>query len=139
MPTDGSDYAQAAANHAIELALATEAALHIVHVVDVGVVTGSVNTAAILDALEEAGEQALQEVIDQAEEAGVSVIEATVLGGSPYRAIVKYADEHDIDLLAMGTHGRTGVDRYFLGSVTERVVRRTEVPVLVVSIPGRAD
>jgi nucleotide-binding universal stress UspA family protein len=60
----------------------------------------------------------------------VSSVQASVLSGSPYRAIVDYAAAEDIDLVVMGTHGRTGFDRYLLGSVTERVVRLSDRPVL---------
>jgi nucleotide-binding universal stress UspA family protein len=139
VPTDGSASAQAAADHAIDLALATDAALHIVHVVDLGFVRDEVDAGAVLDALEEAGEQALRTVIDRAEEAGVSTIESSVLSGTPHRAIVEYTDERDIDCVVMGTHGRTGVDRYLLGSVAERVVRLADVPVLALKAPDTTD
>ena len=62
----------------------------------------------------------------------ISTVEASVLSGRPHRAIVDYAAEYDVDLIVMGTHGRTGLDRYLLGSVTERVVRLSDVPVLAV-------
>lgn len=139
VPTDGSPSAQAAADRAIDLALATDAALHVVHVVDLGVVRGEADAGVVLDALEEAGEQALRTVIDRAEEAGVSTIESSVLSGTPHRAIVDYADERDVDCIVMGTHGRTGVDRYLLGSVAERVVRLADVPVLALKAPDTTD
>jgi nucleotide-binding universal stress UspA family protein len=50
--------------------------------------------------------------------------------GPPHRAILDYADENAIDLIVMGTHGRTGIERYLLGSVAEKVVRTSDVPVL---------
>ncbi len=52
--------------------------------------------------------------------------------GSPHRNIVEVADEHDCDLIVMATHGRTGIERGLLGSVTERVLRTAETPVLAV-------
>jgi nucleotide-binding universal stress UspA family protein len=129
VPTDGSDCSETAAAHAADLAAATGATLHIVHVVDLGVlpVDGS---GALLDELQQAGQQALESVIDRADEADVSSVQASVLSGTPYRAIVDYAESEGIDLVVMGTHGRTGFDRYLLGSVTERVVRLSERPVL---------
>jgi nucleotide-binding universal stress UspA family protein len=132
VPTDGSACAEAAAERAIDLATETGAALHAVHVVDLGVIHDDVDAGAVLDALEATGEQALQRVIGRAEETGVSTVEASVLSGRPHRAIVDYAAEYDVDLIVMGTHGRTGLDRYLLGSVTERVVRLSDVPVLAV-------
>lgn len=133
VPTDGSDVATAAADHAIDLAAATDASLHVVHVVHVPTPKGAVDSGTVLAALEEAGQRAVDEVIDRAEEADLRSIEASVLSGTPARAILDYADDRPVDLVVMGTHGRTGLDRYLLGSVTEKVVRTAEIPVLTVS------
>ncbi|ESP89825.1 universal stress protein [Candidatus Halobonum tyrrellensis] len=132
VPTDGSDCASAAADHAVDLATTTDAALHVVNVVDPGILGEGSDPATLLDALEKTGERAIERVIDRADESGVPTVEATVLNGAPYRAIVDYADERDVGCIVMGTHGRTGWDRYLLGSVTERVVRLTDVPVISV-------
>lgn len=58
--------------------------------------------------------------------------ESVLRVGTPHQIITAYATHHDIDLIVMGTHGRTGVDRYLLGSVTEKVVRLSDVPVITV-------
>jgi len=88
------------------------------------------NAGVVLDALEAAGKRALDAVIEDAETAGVSGIESAVVSEAPHRAITEYADDRDVDCIVMGTHGRTGIDRYLLGSVTERVVRLADAPVL---------
>ncbi|WP_049936689.1 universal stress protein [Haloplanus natans] len=137
VPTDGSDCAEAAAAHAVEFALATGAALHVVHVVDAGAIPAD-GSGAVLDELQQAGQDALDSVVDRAEGADVSTIRASVLTGAPYRAIVDYADAEDVDLVVMGTHGRTGVDRYLLGSVAERVVRLCDRPVLTLDAVGES-
>jgi nucleotide-binding universal stress UspA family protein len=62
-----------------------------------------------------------------------------VLRGIPYWSILEYAEEMDVDCIVMGTHGRTGFERYFLGSVTERVARLADVPVLTVKGPAAPD
>jgi len=129
VPTDGSDCSEAAAAHAVDLATATGAALHVVHVVDVGVLPTD-GSGAVLDELRRAGRDALDSVVDRAERADVSTVRASVLSGTPYRAITDYAEAEGVDLVVMGTHGRTGFDRYLLGSVTERVVRLSDRPVL---------
>lgn len=67
---------------------------------------------------------------------GVTVVTATA-GGDPAREIVKYATRHGIDLIVLGTHGRSGVSRVLLGSVSERVARTAPCPVLTVP-PERA-
>lgn len=135
VPTDGSDAASVAAGHGVTLAEATDAAMHVVHVVDLTPVSGDFGSAEALAALEEAGQQAVDDVISRAEDAGVRSVEASVLSGRPARAILDYVEERDIDLIVMGTHGRTGLERYFLGSVAEKIVRVADVPVLTVSPP----
>jgi nucleotide-binding universal stress UspA family protein len=55
-----------------------------------------------------------------------------VVQGTPYRAIREYVDDEGIDLITMGTHGRTGLERYLLGSVAERTVRTSDLPVFTV-------
>jgi nucleotide-binding universal stress UspA family protein len=52
--------------------------------------------------------------------------------GGAYETILQYVDDEDIDVVVMGTHGRRGLDRALLGSVTERIVRTSDVPVLTV-------
>jgi nucleotide-binding universal stress UspA family protein len=59
-------------------------------------------------------------------------IETVLRQGAPHTTILEYADEADVDLIVMGTHGRSGIHRYLLGSVTERVVRTADAPVLTV-------
>ncbi|WP_238477105.1 universal stress protein [Natranaeroarchaeum sulfidigenes] len=59
-------------------------------------------------------------------------VESIVRVGKPHQVIVGYANNNDIDLVVMGTHGRTGVDRYLLGSVTEKVLRTSDAPVVTV-------
>lgn len=132
IPTDGSDSSRAATESAIELAMSTGAALHVLHVVDAGMATNGRIAGQILQSLEDAGEQALEDVIGAAESAGVSTIEASLMNGQPHRAITDYAHSNGVDCIVMGTHGRTGLDRYILGSVAERTVRLSEVPVLAV-------
>jgi len=70
-------------------------------------------------------------VAERGAERGVAIVEH-VSGGRPHKVIGDYAENHDIDLIVMGSHGRAGVRRALLGSVTERTLRSTHVPVLVV-------
>jgi nucleotide-binding universal stress UspA family protein len=128
--TDGSEGANAAVTHAVGLAAAIDATLHVVHVVDATVARPTSADGSILDLLEAAGQEALDRAIERAERADVPAVEATLLSGSPHRAIVDYAAAADVDLTVVGTHGRTGIDRLLLGSVAERVVRTAGTPVL---------
>jgi len=134
VPTDGSECADSAVEHAIDIARQYDAELHVLSVVDARDVSHSapaISIEQVEQTLRERAESVVEEVAARAEEAGVSVVTA-VEPGLPDDAVVEYADEHDCDLIVMGTHGRTGLERYLLGSVTERTVRRSTVPVLTV-------
>ncbi|MFC7020938.1 MULTISPECIES: universal stress protein [Haloarcula] len=61
-----------------------------------------------------------------------STVTTATVTGRPAREILSYADEHDVDHVVMGSHGRTGVSRLVLGSVAEQVMRQSPVPVTVV-------
>jgi len=137
VPTDGSEGAANAIDEAIDMALAFDAALHTVYVTDTSGLSRTRGAPGALEELKSHGRDAVQSVIDQAEAAGVETIEATVATGAPHEAILKYVEDHGIDLVIMGTHGRTGLRRYLLGSVTERVVRASPVPVLTVGMADR--
>ena len=60
------------------------------------------------------------------------------LFGAPARTLLNYAKEHDVDIIVMGTHGRTGLSRLLMGSVAEEVVRRADCPVVTVKTPVKA-
>lgn len=129
VPTDGSEAASAAVDHALDFATATGASLHTIHVVED---SDSGDEETVLDALEAAGKRAVENVIDRAQRAGIASVESAVVSDVPDRAIEAYVQEKDIDYVVMGTHGRTGVSEQLLGSTTERVVRLLDVPVVSV-------
>jgi nucleotide-binding universal stress UspA family protein len=83
------------------------------------------------DRMTEEAEAICAEAREQAEERGCEV-ESAVETGRPARAILSYVDEHDVDHVIMGSHGREGVSRLVLGSVAEQVMRQSPVPVTVV-------
>ncbi|MFB6302454.1 MAG: universal stress protein [Haloferacaceae archaeon] len=132
VPTDGSAAAERAIEHAIDLAARYDARIHAFYVVDTSAYAALEGAGtAVIDALEEQGEEAVDAIVEAAEGAGVP-FERVIRRGSPHRNILDYVDEADVDLVVMGTHGRRGIDRYLLGSVTERVVRSAPVPVLTI-------
>lgn len=133
VPTDGSETATAAADHAIQIAAMTTASLHIVHVINLVAASGEYGSGPILEALREAGQEAVDNVVERAKEADIQSVEASILSGAPSQAIVDYATNRDVDLIVMGTHGRSGLDRFLIGSVTEKIVRLADIPVLSVS------
>lgn len=76
-------------------------------------------------------EEFLSRFVEKAEESGIEASYDHAVG-KPSREIVDYADEHDVDHIVVGSHGRSGVSRILLGSVAEKVARRSSVPVTVV-------
>ena len=77
------------------------------------------------------GQKATSKVKELGEASGVDVKEV-LLEGHPSKEIIDFAENNDIDLIVMGTLGKTGLDRFLMGSVAETVVRNSKVPVLVV-------
>ena len=138
VPTDGSPASDAAIEHAVDLAEKYDARLHALYVVD-GAAYSSLEAGAeiVVEALESEGEKATRRVVEAAADVGVDCV-TDVTSGTAYQSIHDYVDEHDIDVVVMGTHGRQGLHRYLLGSVTERVVRTSDVPVLTVRQPTDA-
>jgi nucleotide-binding universal stress UspA family protein len=146
VPTDGSDVARRAYEHAVRLAEIHGAEIHALYVVDVdalGIGLGVEQVDRIrqgkfgeMEELEARARDATDEVASLARDHGVDCV-THVSAGRPHAVVADYADDHDIDLIVMGSHGRAGVSRAILGSVTERTLRATRRPVLVVD--GRAD
>lgn len=131
VPVDGSEASMDAVSHAAALASVHGASLHVINAVEP---QAAVETAGvdIVGAMEEIGRQAIDDAESVAREAGIENVTGTLLQGSPHREIVEYAEDHGVDLIVMGTHGRTGLGRLLLGSVTEKVVRVSPVPVLTI-------
>lgn len=136
IPVDGSDTAWDAAEMGLELAAEHDATVHGLYVVE-PVPMGEAGGAQVVESMQAAGDRIVSEFADRAEARGLSVVTA-VESGTAQGRIRKYSDDNAIDLVVMGTHGRTGIGRYFLGSVTERVVRLSDVPVLTVQASSDA-
>jgi len=130
LPTDGSERAAEALDRAVALAARSGATLHVLSVVDVGTIGAEAYSGT--DALVSASEETVGEAVAVAEAAGVETVERVEVGSSAARGIRSYIADHDVDLVVMGTRGLTGVERYLLGSVAERTVRTSPVPVLTV-------
>lgn len=136
LPTDGSSGTLEALRHALTIARDHDATVHGLYVLDSRQyrAASEETKADVVRSLEEEGERALDDVRVRTEDEGLAA-ETTQCEGVPPKVIVEYADEHAVDLIVMGTHGRTGADRLAnLGSTTERVVSNGEHPVLVVAI-----
>ena len=131
VPTDFSDPSDAALNYGRELARAFGAALHVLHVLDDAEMRGVVGAGYIgpsptLPRREHLVEQAvhdrLDDFFDESDRRRLNV-HVSAVSGQPVGEILRYAQEQKIDLMVMGTHGRTGIAHLLLGSVAEHVLR----------------
>lgn len=128
-PTDGSTAASTAFEHAVNQAEAFDSTLHILYVANTNYQDMGATGSLSIDDLRENGKEVLEEIESKARGAAV-VTETHIEEGDPHREILRYTDE--MDMIVMGTRGRSGIDRYLLGSVTEKVVRTSEIPVFTV-------
>ncbi|MDQ2050706.1 universal stress protein [Natronolimnohabitans sp. A-GB9] len=131
VPTDGSPHAEAALEQAAVVGRHHDATVHLLSVVDVSPAALDERDDLRLERLETHAEDVVDEGVATVEEMGADATGA-VKHGSTHRVIRSAADDVGADLLVMGTHGRSGLDRLLLGSVTERVLRRAPAPVLTV-------
>ena len=137
-PVDFFPASDAAVNHAVGLAANYEARIHLVHVITPLLPTAyeyAIDTAAVMDSLEKNARDEMEKLAARAKQAGVQAdIEIRI--GDVYDEI-KYAIEAEKpELLVMGTHGRRGVERWFMGSTTEKLLRHSPVPLLTISASG---
>lgn len=132
VPTDGSDAASAGVTHGLDLAANFDAVVHALYVVpeaERASIVGSSSNPGERN-VADAAERAVETVAAAADDRGLDA-ETAVRSGTPHREILDYAEIQDVDLVVMATHGRSGVSRLLSGSVTERVVRKADRPVLV--------
>ena len=155
-PTDGSPGADAALAHCRHLAESYGSIVHVLHAVEqlasyglssdlqvdqargtvgdaegegAGMVGGRTKREEIQESIEAHGTEIVADAASRLSEVDTQTM---VKAGNPYKVILETASECNADLIVMGTHGRTGLDRYLIGSVAEKVVRMSDVPVLTV-------
>ncbi|MGM0606028.1 MAG: universal stress protein [Halobacteriota archaeon] len=128
--TDGSESVRRAIDVAIDLAARFDAEVHALYVVDAGEVESSPEPVRedLRNALSSQAETALEAVTD----AATTDVVTAVREGRPAAEISAYAREQEVDVVATGTRGRHGENRFLIGSVAERIVRTCPVPVLTV-------
>ncbi|MDZ7730679.1 MAG: universal stress protein [Natrialbaceae archaeon] len=133
VPTDGSDAIDETLEHAIGIAAEGDATIHGLYVVDSRITAAAMdNTREDLAAtLQAEGEAATAAIAEQAAEAGLAA-ETDIRKGTPWREILGYAESADIDVIVIGTHGKSAREKASLGSVSDRVLDGAEIPVLVV-------
>ncbi|QLH80233.1 universal stress protein [Halosimplex pelagicum] len=136
LPTDGSEATTAAVDHVGRLAEVHGATVHVLSVVDTRNRFESPSSGLAPDAWLASERERARQAVDEAVETlpGDVPAERVVEEGVPKSAILGYVEENGPDLVVMGTHGRTGLDHYLIGSVAENVVRESPVPVTTVRV-----
>ena len=132
--TDGSENTQRAISYGIEIAKLSGATVHALYVVDTSSFSAMPMDAGweeMYEIMKKEGEKAVYDIKERGEAAGVEVREV-LWEGHPSTEIINFAEKNDIDLIVMGTLGKTGLDRFLLGSVAGNLVRHSKVPVMVV-------
>lgn len=128
--TDGSDSVTRAVNVALDLADRFDASVHALSVIDEAEVKSA--PEAVRDQMRTGLEAQADEALEEVSERAADSVETAVRTGRPAAEISRYAKSVDADVVATGTRGRHGENRFLIGSVAERVVRTCPVPVLTV-------
>jgi nucleotide-binding universal stress UspA family protein len=134
LPTDGSENAEKAVTHGVELAAGTGANVVALYIIDTSSFISLPENYMwenVRELLEKEGKKAVDFVKKTAKKQKVKV-ETMIKEGSPSKEIVNTASEEKMDLIIMGTAGRTGLDKFFLGSISEKVLRSASTAVMII-------
>jgi nucleotide-binding universal stress UspA family protein len=140
VPSDFSECSDAALRYGLELARRFDARLHILHVVQDPLTqpwAAEGFSAPLFDMVEKWQNEAKARLATAVPAADANRVTIAATIAWPFAEILRYAEEQEVDLIVMGTHGRGGVTHMLLGSIAEKVVRRAPCPVLTVRHPQR--
>jgi nucleotide-binding universal stress UspA family protein len=139
VPTDFSENAEHALSYAVEMAKRCSAKIHLLH-------TPVIPTYLLMDLSYSPGPEAVTRILNDSQTAldeqarviaDAGVEHFTVIREGTVHAVIRdYAKEHGVDLVVLGTHGRTGVSKLMYGSVTERVIKTVHTPIIVIPPEG---
>jgi nucleotide-binding universal stress UspA family protein len=140
-PTDFSNGARAAMDHAISLAKDYQAKLILLYVIqDISIaewyIPSTISAGELVEDMQKSAWQEMDKWIAEVSKQ-VKDVEKMVVRGVPFVEIIQTAKERNADLIVIGTHGRTGIDHMLFGSTAEKVVRKAACPVLTVRIAGK--
>ena len=138
-PIDHSDCSKEALKYAVSFAMRDEAKLYLLHIIDIRSFNESLNAMPTHLPDNETLEQLRIKLLDciPEEMRDDMDVEAIVIQGIPFVEIISTSREKEIDMIVMGSHGRTGISHMMLGSVSEKVVRKAPCPVLIVRQPDQ--
>ena len=146
VPTDFSEDSDLAFRMALSIAVTYQARIFLLHVisstVQLSLADYSLEQSIVDRVLNESivfSNEKLQEVIDKNQQSGNIKIIPDVRKGQPHEEILKEASERKIDLIVIASHGKTGLQKYFIGSVTEKVMKEAKCPVLLIPSQVKED
>ncbi|HHV25028.1 MAG TPA: universal stress protein [Methanosarcina sp.] len=133
--TDGSESGKQAINAGMEIARLSQGKVYALYVIDTADYPQGMGDPKWKTVIEEHFKTfglELTAVVEEAAEAAGAEVEFVILEGHPAEKILNFAEKRDVDMIVIGSVGKTDVERFLLGSVSEKVVRNAKVPVLVV-------
>lgn len=134
-PIDFSESSKQAVHYAVEFARSFKAEIHLLNIIEPVMypaeMFGQVGMVDVESVMEKSANEEMQAWKASLIPEGVAMVAATQ-HGRPFAEIISYATEHEIDLIIIGTHGRSGIDHFLLGSTAEKVIRKAPCPVLTV-------
>jgi len=139
MPTDFSEHSKVAVPWAVDMAKKYNAELHIIHVFDEAALDAyffnySTTPGEYFEKIRNGFNGEVDAYFKGAETGDIMIV-PVLANGNPFVEIVKYAKENGVDIIVMGTHGKTGMAHMLLGSITEKVIHKAHCPVLTVRNP----
>lgn len=130
--TDGSEKNKSAVEEAVKIARACGSTIYAVYVMDESLMKSAIEVPIAEDLygkIREEGEKAVNWVKETAQDVNM---ETFILSGRPARAITEFAEQKNVDLIVVGTQGKSGIERFLLGSVADEVIRTAGCPVLTI-------
>lgn len=143
LPTDFSKISLTAAEYAVELAKEYNAKLHLLNVLEktppiLAIRSLDLSREKIIESIDADAKSQLAECTKKVKKFGDVDIIPVIRKGVDYEEIIKYSKEKKIDIIVIATHGRTGILHTLLGSVAEKVIRYSKIPVLVTTPPSKS-
>lgn len=143
LPTDFSNTSLTAAEYAVELAEEYKAKLHVLNVLEktppiLAIRSLDLSREKIIESIDADAQSHLSDCIKKIKKIKDVEIIPAIRKGIDYEEIIKYSKEKKIDVIVIATHGRTGLIHTLLGSVAEKVIRYSKIPVLVTTPPSKS-
>ena len=143
LPTDFSKISLTAAEYAVELADQYKAKLHVLNVLEktppiLAIRSLDVSREKIIESIDADAKEQLENCVKKIKKIKDVAIVAAIQKGIDYEEIIKYSKDKKIDMIVIATHGRTGILHTLLGSVAEKVIRYSKIPVLVTTPPSKS-